>query len=140
MEARIWVRAASGPARLDGGRDLRAQYVLGAIGTPCAELAQRAADRHDPETIAVGVDELADHRCSGSCSRAKKADAARRISMVRSSSPTLRLSSRTSLDDSVVTPGAPPSSTAAPRIHLRSVSALIPTRPATALIAAYSDG
>ncbi len=60
--------------------------------------------------------------------------------MVRSSSPTLRLSSRTSLDDSVVTPGAPPSSTAARRIHLRSVSALIPSRPATALIAAYSDG
>ena len=37
-------------------------------------------------------------------------------------------------------PGAPPSSTAACRIHLRSVSALIPSRRATAVIAAYSDG
>ena len=66
--------------------------------------------------------------------------AAGKIPIVRSSSLTLRLSARISLEASVVTPGAWPSSTAAWRIHLRSVSALIPSRPATAVIAAYSDG
>jgi hypothetical protein len=59
---------------------------------------------------------------------------------VRSSSDTLRLSSRISLADSELTPGACPSSTAAWRIHLRSVSGVIPSRRATAVIAAYSDG
>ena len=42
--------------------------------------------------------------------------------------------------DLVVTPEARPSSTAAWRIHLRSVSGVIPSRLATAVIAAYSDG
>ena len=59
--------------------------------------------------------------------------------MVRSGSPNLRRSSRTSFDAAVVIPGAYPSSAAAGRSHLRSVSGLIPSRLATALIAAYSD-
>ena len=59
---------------------------------------------------------------------------------MRSISLTLRRSSRISFDASVVTPGACPSSTAAWRSHLRSVSALIPSRRATAVIAAYSEG
>jgi hypothetical protein len=71
-----------------------------------AEPGQGTAARHDPETTPVDVDELADQRCSGSHSRAKKADAAFRISIVRSSSPTLRFSSRTSFADSVLTPAA----------------------------------
>lgn len=37
-------------------------------------------------------------------------------------------------------PGAWPSSISAWRTHLRSVSAVIPSRLATAVIAAYSDG
>jgi hypothetical protein len=101
---------------------------------------QGTADRHDPEPAAVGVDKRADQRCSGSCSRAKKPVAADRISIVRSSSLTFRLSSRISFEASVVTPGAWPSSTAACRIHLRSVSGTIPSLRATAVIAAYSDG
>jgi len=60
--------------------------------------------------------------------------------MVCSSSRFFLLSSRISADSLLVTPGACPSSTAAWRSHLRSVSALIPKRPATAVIAAYSDG
>jgi hypothetical protein len=66
--------------------------------------------------------------------------AADKISIVRSSSLTLRLRSRISPEASVVTPGAWPSSTAACRIHLRSVSGAIPSRRATAVIAAYSEG
>src|SRR5258708_1063192 len=60
--------------------------------------------------------------------------------MVCSSSRFFHRSSRISADTVLVTPAAVPSSTAAWRIHLRSVSALIPSRPATAVIAAYSDG
>ena len=52
----------------------------------------------------------------------------------------LGLSSQISCEASVVTSGAWPSSTAAWRIHLRSVSGVISSRPATAVIAAYSDG
>jgi len=58
--------------------------------------SQGTADRHDPEPVPVSVDERADQRRSGSCSRAKKPAAADRISIVRSSSDTLRLSSRIS--------------------------------------------
>ncbi len=63
-----------------------------------------------------------------------------RRTMVRSSSLTLRLSSRLFFAASELTPGACPSSTAARRIHLRSVSGVIPSRRATAVIAAGSGG
>ena len=52
--------------------------------------------------------------------------------MVCSSSRFFRRSSRISADSALLTPGAFPSSTSACRIHLRSVSALIPSRPETA--------
>src|SRR5258708_15519807 len=131
------VGAAPRTARLDGGRDLRAQYVLGAIGTPCADRARQIGTTPKRSRWAS-----MNWQITGAAGRApaRRKPTRRAGSMVRSSLPTLRLSSRTSLDDSVVTPGAWPSSTAAWRIHLRSVSALIPSRPATALIAAYSDG
>ena len=60
--------------------------------------------------------------------------------MVRSSSETFRRSTRISAASAVVSPGAFPSSTSTWRSHLRSVSALIPSRDATALIAAHCDG
>jgi hypothetical protein len=80
---------------------------------------QHAADRHDPETVLLGVDELTDQRCSGSCSRAKKLVAALRISMVCSSSRFLRRSSRISRAASLLTPLAWPSSISAWRARLR---------------------
>jgi hypothetical protein len=43
---------------------------------------QCAADRYDPELLAMLVDELADQRWRGSSSRAKKIEAAFRISLV----------------------------------------------------------
>ena len=70
----------------------------------------------------------------------EKLAAALRISMVCSSSRFFRRSSRISADSALVTPGALPPSTSACRIHLRSVSALIPSRPETALIAAHCVG
>jgi hypothetical protein len=60
--------------------------------------------------------------------------------MVCSSSRFLRFSSRICADSAVLVPGDIPSSTSAWRSHLRSVSGVIPSRPATAVIAAYSAG
>jgi hypothetical protein len=48
-------------------------------------------------------------------------------------------SSRSSAADSVGNPGASPASLSAWRTRLRSVSALIPNRAETAVIAAYSE-
>lgn len=64
------------------------------------------ADRYDPESVAVLVDELTDQRCSGSHSLAKKLLAALGISIVYSSSRRLLCSSRISRGASVVTPRA----------------------------------
>jgi hypothetical protein len=58
--------------------------------------------------------------------------------MVRFSSMFLHFSSRISLAASLVTP-APALVHLGLADHLRSVSALIPSRPATALTAAYSE-
>src|ERR1035441_10534621 len=63
----------------------------GSRGDLDAMPGQRTADRHDPEPPPVAVDEVADQGSSGSYSRAKKAEAAFRISIVRSSSLTLAL-------------------------------------------------
>ena len=57
----------------------------------------------------------------------------------RSSSAFFRFSSRISRAAAVVVPSAWPASTSACRIHFRSVSGFIPNRPATALIASYSE-
>jgi hypothetical protein len=88
----------------------------------------------------VPSDELADQRGSGSLSRVKKAVAAFRISIVRSNSAFLRFNARISIASPLVTPGRWPASTSACRNHFRSVSAFIPSRPDTALIAAHSVG
>ena len=100
--------------------------------------AQRPADRCDPEPRPVLGDETADPRRGGSHSRTKKVVAAWRISIVLSSSAFFRFSSRICAADSDGTPGAAPASTAC-RIHFRSVSAFIPNRPDTAVIAAHSE-
>jgi hypothetical protein len=60
--------------------------------------------------------------------------------MVCSSSRFFLFSSRICADSAVLVPGVFPSSTSAWRSHCRSVSAAIPSRPATALIAANSVG
>lgn len=53
--------------------------IRGAIWIPWAE---STADRLDAVDLAILVDESDDHRCRGSSSRAKKAEASFRISLV----------------------------------------------------------
>jgi hypothetical protein len=101
---------------------------------------QRTADRHDPELFFLLINEMADKLCRGSHCRAKKLVAALSISMVCSSSRFLRFRSRICADSAVLVPGVFPTSTSACRIHFRSVSGVIPSRPATSVIAAYSVG
>ena len=107
-------------------------------------LGEHAADRSDPETVPVGGDELADRsgqrRLRGSLSRTKKDVAALRISIVCSSSALRRFNARISAAASEETPSRSPSSTCCWRIQLRSVSAFIPNRLDTAVIAAHSLG
>ena len=67
-------------ARFDGAAN--AVRPVGARGDLHAVHGQCAADRYDPELLAMLVDELADQRCRGSHSRAKKLVAALRISIV----------------------------------------------------------
>jgi hypothetical protein len=69
------------------------------------------AHRDDAEPARHRGDERADHRRSGSASRAKKRVASVRIAIVRSSSDTFRRSARTSAASAVLTPGFAPSST-----------------------------
>src|SRR5215204_283717 len=100
---------------------------------------QHAADRLDSPADAVLSDEL--HRVGqrGSSSRAKKAEAALRISLARRSSRFSRSSSWIRSRSALVTPGRFPWSTSSRRTHSRSVSAVIPSLPAIDWIAAHSD-
>jgi hypothetical protein len=60
--------------------------VIGRRGDPTALLAQHCADRLDPEPVPMHIDELHYHGSRGSSSRAKKLDAANKISFARLSS------------------------------------------------------
>lgn len=62
--------------------------VVAGRGDPAALLAQHRTDRLDPEPVLVSVDELDYHGSRGSSSRAKKLDAANKISLARLSSLT----------------------------------------------------
>ena len=100
---------------------------------------QLAADRLDPEALAVGVDDAGHFGSRGSSSRAKKAEAAWRISLARRSSRFSRLSSRSRSRSSVVSPGRAPPSTSARRTQMRSVSGVIPNFEAIEVIAAHCE-
>jgi len=95
-------RARPGPVR-----------VVGARGDLAAMLGEHRADRLDPEPVPVGVAELDYHGSRGSSSRAKKLDAANKISLARLSSRTSRSSSLTLLASAAGIPGRSPASMAA---------------------------
>ena len=61
---------------------------IGAGGDPHTLLAQDTADRLDPEAVSVHVVELPYQGSRGSSSRAKKLEAANKISLARLSSLT----------------------------------------------------
>ena len=101
---------------------------------------QLPADRLDPEALAMPPDEAAHFGSRGSSSRAKKAEAALRISLARRSSRFSRSSSRSRSRSSVASPGRAPLSTSARRTHVRNVSAVIPNFEAIDVIVAHCDG
>ena len=108
--------------------------VVGRRGEP-----QHPADRLDPETIPVDIYEAGHLGGLGSSSCAKKTDAAFRISLALRNSRFSRSSTLSRSRSSVVCPRRVPESTSARRIHLRSVSAVMPHLPAIDAMAAHSD-
>src|SRR4051794_16079501 len=101
--------------------------VIGARGDLHAGVLQHRADRLDPETALVLVDELDDRFSRRSSSAwAKNADAVLRISFTRRSSRFSRSSSISRCASSVVVPGRTPPSISAWVTQLRSVSGLMP--------------
>lgn len=110
-------------------------------GKLAAELNQLGANRLDPESRLVLLDELNDQRSGRSSSAAKKIDAAFKISLARFNSRFSARSRRFSADSSLVTPGRTPESTCAFRIQFCKVCAEpIPSFWATDSTAAQSDG
>jgi hypothetical protein len=116
------------PARVVGGRSDRA-----------AVLGEHPADRRDSEPVAVGVDERGHHGSRGSSTRAKKDDAASRISLARFSSRTSACSVLIEAASVLVVPGQRPSSIWARRTHPRNVSGTTPTFGAILFTAAFND-
>jgi hypothetical protein len=118
----------------------RGRLTLSAFASPIRRRGdlQHAADRLNPEPVSVLVDEhgqLLGGR--GSSSRAKKADAAFKISLARRNSRFSRSSSLMRSASAVVLPGRLPPSTSTWRIHNRSVSGVIPNFSAIDVIAAH---
>src|SRR5205814_9946078 len=101
---------------------------------------QLPADRLDSPTLLVGGDEAHDFGSRGSSSRAKKAEAAFRISLARRSSRFSRSRLRIRSCSVLVMPGRLPPSISARRTQWRSVSGLVPNFSASELRAAHSDG
>src|SRR6185312_5289328 len=89
------------------GRVVRARSDLVSVR------GEHATDRPDPERVVVLVDERDHHGSRGSSSRAKKLEAANKISLARFNSFTSCSSSRIRLLSQVVVPGSSPASTAA---------------------------
>ena len=109
--------------------------VLGARGDLAAMLGQHSADRLNPEPDVVFGDEPNYHGNRGSSARAKKLEAASRISLARLTSRS-SASSFLILAASVdVVPGSRPVSTWDCLTQLRSVSGTTPTRGPTRLTA-----
>jgi len=98
------------------------------------------ADRLNSPTLPVLGNELHGLGGLGSSSRAKKRDAALKISLVLRSSRFSRSSSRIRSRSKVVTPLRSPPSTWALRTHRRSVSLVIPNLAEIDSIAAHSEG
>src|SRR5712692_3570529 len=105
------VADSTGAGRPGGGR------VVGRGGN-----LQHPADRLDPPTLPVGVDEAHYFGSRGSSSRAKKPAAALRISLARRSSRTSRSNSAMRWRSSVVSPGRSPLSISACFTQWRRVS------------------
>lgn len=82
--------------------------VVARRGDRHAVLSEHAADRPDPEPVSVIVDERGHHGSRGSSSRAKKLDAASRISLARLSSRFSASSSLILFASVVVMPGCWP--------------------------------
>src|SRR5680860_684805 len=96
--------------------------VITGRGDLTAMLRKHATDPLDPEPVLMSVDEADYHGSRGSSSRAKKLDAANRISLARFSSRTSRSSSLILAASAVVTPGRRPVSISACLHQPRSVS------------------
>ena len=132
---------ASHSARFDGARP--DPGVERSRGDRHAVLGQHAADRSDPETVPVLSDERADRLVSAVARvalpheerrcRLEDFDGLLELGVAALECPDLR--SRTRRD-----PVAVAASTCRWRIQLRSVSAFIPSRLDTAVIAAHSLG
>jgi hypothetical protein len=103
-------------------------------------LSEHPADRLDPELVAVFVDEPDYLGSRGSSSRAKKADAAFKISFARRNSAFSRSNCFMRARSSVVNPGLRPASVSARRTHNRNVSELIDNFCAIDSIAFHCDG
>ncbi|MGI8648259.1 MAG: hypothetical protein DLM55_04335 [Acidimicrobiales bacterium] len=97
------------------------------------------ADRLDAEPVPVAVDELHYHGSRGSSSRAKKDDAANKISLARLSSLTSASSFFNRAASSVLVPDRAPASMAAYLHHPRNVSGFTPTRCPIRTTAAFND-
>ena len=102
-------------------------------------LCEHAADRLDPEPVTMIIDELNYHGSRGSSSRAKKLDAASRISFARFNSRTSASSRLIRCASFLVVPGRSPASIAACLHQPRSVSEFTPTRCPIRTTAAFSD-
>src|SRR5271166_5286029 len=96
-----------------------------------AGLAQRPADRPDPELVPAGLDKGHHQGYRWSSSAAKKALAVRKIAFTRRSSAFSRSSARIRAASAEVLPGRMPRSTCACLAQPRSVSALIPSSEPT---------
>lgn len=96
--------------------------VVATRGDRQAVFAQDLADRLDPETVPVGVDEIDQYLPGRSSSAAKKAEAAFKISFARRSSAFSFFNRLICSASSVLVPGRRPWSTSAWRTHLRSCS------------------
>src|SRR5690625_4816197 len=113
--------------------------VIGARGDLATVLSKHPADRLDPKTLPVCLDELADYRRGGSSSRAKKDAAAFRMSLARRNSFTSRSSSFTRAASTEI-PVPPTLGVSAFFTHTRRLSAPISNLLATAFTAAYREG
>ena len=102
-------------------------------------LGEHPADRLDPEPFPMIIDERDHHGSRGSSSRAKKDDAANKISLARFNSRTSRSSSLILAASDVVVPGRRPASISACLHHVRNVSAFTPTRGPIRVTAAFND-
>src|SRR5690242_6064297 len=112
---------------------------VGARGDLHPVLGEHAADRLDPEPVALAVDERHYQGSRGSSSRAKNELAASRISFARRSSRTSASRSLIRLASAVLVPGCSPASMRCCLTQFRKVSGTIPTFGPIRFTAAFTD-